>query len=86
MRYYVYVLKSKKGGRLYKGLTQDLIKRISQDNNGENKSTKGFIPWELYHYEIFETRVEARSREKYFKSGSGREFLRALYDKGTFND
>jgi putative endonuclease len=39
--YYVYVLKSEKDGRLYKGLTSDLEKRLLQHNAGITKSTKG---------------------------------------------
>lgn len=73
--FYVYVLRSLKDSRLYKGLTQDLDKRLKQHNNGENKSTKGFMSWILIHQEVFETRLEARKTEKFFKSGAGREFL-----------
>ncbi len=76
--FYAYVLKSKIDGRLYKGMTGNLEKRLAQHNSGENKSTKGFMPWLLYHYESFETRPEARTREKFFKSGVGREFLSRL--------
>lgn len=74
--FYVYVLESLKDGRLYKGLTQDITKRLKQHNNGENKSTKGFMPWRLIYQEVFETRLEAGAREKFLKSGIGREFLR----------
>ncbi len=51
--FYAYVLKSKIDGRLYKGMTGNLEKRLAQHNSGENKSTKGFMPWLLYHYESF---------------------------------
>ena len=80
--FYVYILKSGKDGRLYKGMTQNLPLRLKQHNEGHNKSTKGFCPWELVYSEEFETRMEARSRENYFKSGSGREFLNSLLDEG----
>ncbi|MGO4920656.1 GIY-YIG nuclease family protein [Maribacter spongiicola] len=76
--YHVYVLRSEVDGRLYKGMTNDLQKRIEQHNLGRNKSTKGFLPWVLMYSEEFETRLEARNKEKYFKSGVGREFLRNL--------
>lgn len=72
--YYAYVLKSSKDGRLYKGLTNDLENRVKQHNLGQNKSTKGFMPWKLVYCEKFESRPEARNREKFFKSGQGREF------------
>jgi putative endonuclease len=60
--FYVYVLKSQKDGRFYKGMTSFLEKRVKQHNLGQNKSTKGFLPWELVYYEEFQTRGEARIR------------------------
>jgi len=56
-------------------MTSDLENRVKQHNLGQNKSTKGFLPWALVYYEEFHRRDEARIREKYFKSGDGREFL-----------
>jgi len=73
--FFTYVLESKIDGRLYKGLTQNLDQRIIEHNSGKNKSTKAFRPWKLVYFEAFETRLEARIREKYFKTGSGRKFL-----------
>ncbi|WP_299763396.1 GIY-YIG nuclease family protein [uncultured Dokdonia sp.] len=74
--YFVYVLRSEVDGRLYKGLTQDIENRLREHNSGKMKSTKGYIPWVLVYQEKIETRVEARKREKYLKSGVGREFLK----------
>jgi len=56
-------------------MTNDLKRRIYEHNLGKNKSTRPYRPWTLVYFESFETRVEARSREKYLKSGIGREFL-----------
>ncbi|WP_396601911.1 GIY-YIG nuclease family protein [Algibacter sp. R77976] len=78
MIYYVYVIKSEKDNRLYKGLTQDLEKRINQHNMGENKSTKGFRPWVLIYSKVFTSRLDARDYEKYLKSGTGRDFLKTF--------
>ena len=76
MEYFVYVLESEIDGRLYKGHTCDIDKRIKEHNSGKTKSTKGYKPWKLVYFEIFDTREEAVLREKYFKTGSGREFLK----------
>lgn len=62
-------------------MTTELEKRVKQHNLGQNKSTKGFLPWVLIYYKEFQTRNEARIREKYFKSGEGREFLKRKLDK-----
>jgi len=43
-------------------MTSFLEKRVKQHNLGQNKSTKGFLPWELVYYEEFQTRGEARIR------------------------
>ncbi|MDO1501501.1 GIY-YIG nuclease family protein [Winogradskyella maritima] len=76
MEFYAYVLKSECDGRLYKGHTSRLEERVVEHNAGKTKSTKGFRPWKLVYFEVFSTEKEALEREKYFKSGSGREFLR----------
>ena len=76
MEYFVYVLESEKDGRLYKGQTNDIEKRVKEHNFGKTKSTKGYSPWKLVYFEKYKTREEAVLREKYFKTGSGREFLK----------
>lgn len=50
-------------------------------NSGKNKTTKPYLPFQIIYTEEFETRVEARLREKYFKSGIGKEKLKAISDK-----
>lgn len=79
--FFVYVIQSQIDRRLYKGFTADLDKRIVEHNSGKTKSTKGYIPWKLVYYEKVKTRIEARKREKYFKSGIGREFLKQKINK-----
>ncbi|QFZ55980.1 GIY-YIG nuclease family protein [Oceanihabitans sp. IOP_32] len=72
------MLISEVDGRLYKGHTQDIDKRLIEHNEGKTKSTKGYAPWRLFYYEVFATRVEAILREKYFKTGMGRAFLKDM--------
>lgn len=79
--YFVYVLRSVSFDRTYTGMTSDLKKRIRQHNNSENKSTKAYVPWELIYSEEFESRIEARKREKYLKSGVGREYIRDNFNR-----
>ncbi|PNQ75256.1 endonuclease [Hanstruepera neustonica] len=75
-KYFKYVLSSEVDGRLYKGHTDNLDNRIIEHNVGKTKSTKGYLPWELVYFETFETREESIEREKYFKTGVGRQFLK----------
>ena len=44
MEYFVYVLESEIDGRLYKGQTSDIEKRLTEHNSGKTKSTKGYKP------------------------------------------
>ncbi len=74
--FFTYVLFSESHNRLYIGHTHDLEQRLKEHNSGKTKSTKGFIPWELIYYEKYQTRKEAIDREKYLKSGVGREYIR----------
>ncbi len=79
--YYVYVLYSLDFERTYTGLTQNIEKRFYQHNAKQNKSTKAYVPWEMLYDEKFKTRIEARTREKYLKSGIGREFIKIIINR-----
>jgi len=59
-------------------MTNDLEKRLKEHNNGENRSTKAYKPFEVIYAETFENRALARVKEKYLKSGIGKEFLKRL--------
>ena len=74
--YFVYVIKSKKDEKLYYGLTTDLEKRLIQYNTGSVKSTKSRIPFDLVYNEKVDTLLQARKKEKYFKSGFGRKYIK----------
>lgn len=54
--------------------------RIKRHNDGRERTTKFYIPYELIYSEVCETRPEARIREKYWKSGIGKEKLISLRD------
>ncbi|WP_179020662.1 GIY-YIG nuclease family protein [Winogradskyella forsetii] len=72
--FYVYVLYSVNFDRNYVGMTDRLEERLIEHNQGKTKSTKAFVPWVRVHKEVFETRLEARTREKYLKSATGRRW------------
>ena len=74
----VYILKSEKDNKRYIGFTQDLSRRILEHNNGMVKSTRNRKPFELVYTEEFESKSEAMIREKFFKTGKGREFLASI--------
>ncbi|MCH6236155.1 GIY-YIG nuclease family protein [Cognataquiflexum rubidum] len=76
--FWVYAIKSEKDGRIYVGMSNDPEKRLKEHNSGITKSTKGFIPWKLIFKEFVGPSQLAREKEKYFKTGIGKEFLKSL--------
>lgn len=78
LMYFVYVLRSCRTGRFYTGSTADPNRRLSEHNSGVSFSTRRGRPWELVHFEKFQTRAQAARRERHFKSGKGREELQSM--------
>ena len=74
----VYAIKSLKREYIYVGLSNNLGRRLAEHNGGRNKTTKPYSPFRLIYTEEFNLRSEARIREKYYKSGSGKEFLKNI--------
>ena len=77
--FYVYVLTSTSSGKRYIGQTEDVQRRLKQHNTPEHNprkfTSRNAGPWELRHVEQYPTRAEAMRREKWLKSGAGREWL-----------
>ena len=76
--YKVYAIKSKNRNYIYIGLTSNLEERLQRHNSGREKTTRAYRPFELIYLEDQPTREEARKREKYLKSGVGKEFLKKI--------
>jgi putative endonuclease len=74
--FYVYILQSIKDGNLYAGFTPDLRKRLLKHNAGKVFSTKSRRPLKLIYCEVCLDEQDAKQREKYFKTGIGRKFIR----------
>jgi len=75
-KFYVYILFSYKDNGLYIGYTIDLRNRLVEHARGRVDATKLRRPLLLIHYEYFIDSVDAKAREKYLKSGYGREQLK----------
>ena len=74
--YYTYVLLSENDQKLYIGFTNELEKRLIEHQDGLVASTAHRRPLELIYYEACVHKIDAMKREKYFKSGFGRRFLK----------
>ena len=77
MDYYVYAIKSKNRSYIYVGISNNPERRILQHNKGYNKTTKSYRPFDCILVEKYNSRKDARKREKYLKSGCGKEFLKS---------
>ena len=76
--YYVYAIKSKGEKYIYVGLTNNSERRIAEHNYKKEKTTRFYAPFKTILTEKYKTRIEARNREKYLKSGVGKEYLKSL--------
>ena len=74
--YYTYVLRSRSDGKLYIGFCLDLKRRFKEHVSGKVFATKSRLPLDLVYYEACLDKKKAVKREKYFKSGFGRRFLK----------
>jgi putative endonuclease len=76
--YYVYVLQSLKDKKFYIGYTSDLRTRLDRHNKGRVESTKNRTPFKLIHYEAFLNKNDALIREKWLKTGWGKNQIETM--------
>jgi putative endonuclease len=74
----VYAINSLMHNFIYVGMTENLDERLVRHNKGYVRSTKRFAPFRLIYSEICESGQQARDREKYLKSTTGKRFLHLL--------
>lgn len=72
--YYVYSLKCADG--YYVGCTDDLDQRLERHKRGSVRATANRLPVELVFFVAMSDKYKAFELEKYFKSGSGRAFIK----------
>ena len=78
--FYVYAITSESDGVIYVGIATDCEARLKEHNTGKSKYTSGHKPWRLFYSELVGDSVEARAREKYFKTAAGKRRLRAILE------
>lgn len=74
--HYTYTLFSLKDKKLYTGYSDNLKSRINDHQKGKVRATKDRRPLVLIHYEAFANIKDAKAREKFLKSGFGRNQLK----------
>lgn len=74
-KWYTYVIECEDGS-FYKGHTSNLSNRFKEHCAGKGADwTASHKPKQVYYYEVHYGEEEAISREKYLKSGAGREWF-----------
>jgi putative endonuclease len=81
--FFTYVLISERDNKFYVGFTDDLEKRIQEHQKGTVTSTANRRPLRLIYYEACLNEKDALKREKYFKTGFGRPFLKNRLESYT---
>lgn len=78
--WYTYFLLSLKDKKTYTGSTNNIQRRLREHNLGKVKATKNRIPLKLIYFEKFNTKKEARLREKYYKTCAGRKKMKKIFN------
>ncbi|MBN2269055.1 MAG: GIY-YIG nuclease family protein [Sedimentisphaerales bacterium] len=73
----VYVLQG--ANKRYVGITNKVARRLAEHRSGRTKGAQVIGQFRLLHREEYPDYASAREREKFLKSGRGREFLTRLY-------
>ena len=89
MPFWVYILQSESTGKLYIGHSSDVQRRLAEHNDmrlGRRRYTRRQPgPWRLCYSEEFASRSEAMHRERFLKSGQGRDWVKANVRIQPFN-
>ena len=78
MKFFLYILQSKKNRKYYVGHTNDLERRIVEHNSGQTKSTKTGIPWEVIYTKEYDSNIEANRAELEIKKKKSRKYIEKL--------
>jgi putative endonuclease len=74
----VYVLRSKRSGKRYVGITNDLNPRLREHTSRNTKAGQLVADAEVIYTGQLPDHAAARARERFLKSGQGREWLDEL--------
>ncbi len=78
----MYVLRSRRDGRLYTGVTSALNRRLREHRAGKTKSLRARRPLALVYVEVYATKREAAARERFFKTPRGGVLKQRLAGSG----
>ena len=75
----VYILYSASFCKTYVGFTNNIMRRMEEHNTTSITGyTKNYRPWVLIYSEPFDVKAMALKKEKYFKTGVGRDEIKKI--------
>ena len=75
--HYVYLLECLDDKSWYIGYSANLKQRVERHQKGDgSRTTMRKKNWDLIYYEAYKSEHDAKGRERFLKSGSGRKFLK----------
>jgi len=77
--WYVYILQNINDANLYVGLTNNLKKRFKSHNERKVYSTRARAPLSLIYYEAHRNKYDAAAREKFLKTGWGKNWIKKTF-------
>ena len=80
--YYTYILQSRLKKRTYTGVTDNPDKRLREHNSGKVISSRKYRPYEILHIDEFDNKRQARAKEAFYKTTTGRRRIKEILDKG----
>ena len=83
--YYTYIIESITNQRWYIGHTNDIDRRLSEHNSGQNKSTKRKGPWKLIFLSSFNNNLDANKFELKLKKLRNKKFIEDEYSEFFIN-
>ncbi|OIP57501.1 MAG: hypothetical protein AUK34_09955 [Ignavibacteria bacterium CG2_30_36_16] len=79
--YYTYIIESLTSFRWYFGHTNDIERRLTEHNSGQNKATKNKGPWKLIFLKQFDGKLEANRFEIKLKKLRNKKYIRNEYSE-----
>ena len=76
--YHTYILINKRGSRTYTGHTANLEQRLKEHNEGNVILSRLYRPYLILLSETFSSLKEAKQREAFYKSSTGRYQLKRI--------
>ncbi|MBK9150782.1 MAG: GIY-YIG nuclease family protein [Saprospiraceae bacterium] len=83
--YYVYIIYSSGTDRYYKGITQNVEKRVAEHNKGLSRYTKDKGPWELVYSKAAGDKSSALIEEKRLKRLNRQSIIKLMTESSENN-